>query len=711
MINEFLQTTCRDDHTQLNATDVMKPVHMLSCCNCAQRGHDSTTCHNYRWSRHFPTPAFVTSYTTGPAYTHDIEMEDLDSGSETREETETERSVVPSTSSSSSDGKRNLPSEATDTPVEQSNKSPEKVQSHLDTRKGGEVLFKHKSSLVDAEFERAINFGKYTVPLTRAQCSALVESDLSREFLMNLISQFPIKLEIKHCSDGNAKMLIRSTTDLHGPIQLTIMDWLKWPVDERSRFVNLNLPTTKDELIKLLTEKLEELNQYLGDPMVLNNNIISLKSELKRLQRQSESGQKHSTCSKRARVVEELAKSQCKLNMILMGQTNVKSSKFLRITLSEMLKPGSSSYINANTYLQIVHHYNIVFSAYTADNVPSLLNNYIQKNNIKSVQKGKKDTVYNNFLKIINPLNKTTTSAGSNVSPPKPRKQTPKDKGVSPFKGTSQLKNRFGPTPDRPSEDTNAVPVMFDLDRLENNYYNSRYNFGENVSRRQDKKRGQEDYIALQNNHYNVQKDWTNAVVNDCTKRSRRRHRNKSLPRNGANDPLENGFPSYQRDASTGNDRWHDNYVPRNTSLRDIFLYDNQPQRSGHPNFLRDSNRGDVVPLGDRRGGNFPSTSTSTSTSGSNMFGGKRSSDDQPKINSNKNKKKKKKNKGAKLSPYLQKRAAKNIAKYIDIGVPRITQAAKELQKKVSDNQITLQCVQKFEGLVKRKLKRTDHLL
>lgn len=49
-----------------NLSEVMKPADSLYCCNCTKRGHDSSTCHEYRWSQHFPTPAFVSNYTVEP---------------------------------------------------------------------------------------------------------------------------------------------------------------------------------------------------------------------------------------------------------------------------------------------------------------------------------------------------------------------------------------------------------------------------------------------------------------------------------------------------------------------------------------------------------------------------------------------------------------------------------------------------------------------
>lgn len=46
----------------------MKPYYTLYCCNCTEKGHDSSCCTKLRWSQHFFNPVYVTKYeilTTG----------------------------------------------------------------------------------------------------------------------------------------------------------------------------------------------------------------------------------------------------------------------------------------------------------------------------------------------------------------------------------------------------------------------------------------------------------------------------------------------------------------------------------------------------------------------------------------------------------------------------------------------------------------------
>ncbi|XP_029172181.1 uncharacterized protein LOC114941372 isoform X2 [Nylanderia fulva] len=63
----YHQTTSQTSLPQ-NPGDAIKPPGSLHCCNCTKRGHESSTCREYRWSQHYQTPAAVTNYTNGPMY-------------------------------------------------------------------------------------------------------------------------------------------------------------------------------------------------------------------------------------------------------------------------------------------------------------------------------------------------------------------------------------------------------------------------------------------------------------------------------------------------------------------------------------------------------------------------------------------------------------------------------------------------------------------
>lgn len=44
----------------------MKPYYTLYCCNCTEKGHESSSCDKLRWSKHFPNPIYVTKYEPQP---------------------------------------------------------------------------------------------------------------------------------------------------------------------------------------------------------------------------------------------------------------------------------------------------------------------------------------------------------------------------------------------------------------------------------------------------------------------------------------------------------------------------------------------------------------------------------------------------------------------------------------------------------------------
>ncbi|XP_014483266.1 PREDICTED: uncharacterized protein LOC106748865 [Dinoponera quadriceps] len=68
----YHQVTREVSRLPRNPGNVMKPASQLHCCNCSKRGHEFSTCNEYRWSAHFRTSPFVTNYTEGPCYELEI---------------------------------------------------------------------------------------------------------------------------------------------------------------------------------------------------------------------------------------------------------------------------------------------------------------------------------------------------------------------------------------------------------------------------------------------------------------------------------------------------------------------------------------------------------------------------------------------------------------------------------------------------------------
>lgn len=57
----FFQTDLNEELPSHFST-VMKPYYTLHCCNCTERGHESSSCTKLRWSAHFFNPIYVTKY-------------------------------------------------------------------------------------------------------------------------------------------------------------------------------------------------------------------------------------------------------------------------------------------------------------------------------------------------------------------------------------------------------------------------------------------------------------------------------------------------------------------------------------------------------------------------------------------------------------------------------------------------------------------------
>lgn len=87
----YHQTVSVEDVPPHDPGNVMKPPNLLHCCNCTKRGHESSTCNEYRWSQHFPTPAVVSNYIDGPVYatsTADSSRTDVETNASTSKVTD-----------------------------------------------------------------------------------------------------------------------------------------------------------------------------------------------------------------------------------------------------------------------------------------------------------------------------------------------------------------------------------------------------------------------------------------------------------------------------------------------------------------------------------------------------------------------------------------------------------------------------------------------
>lgn len=114
----------------------------MSCCNCSKIGHHSSNCKKYRWSQHFISPRFVTSYTKGPCYIlDDATNEDGDGDTTIDSLNETINSAIEETAETSKKGSTkvqlfyeysNVPPDAMETwPCKAINLSGYKLRHHI----------------------------------------------------------------------------------------------------------------------------------------------------------------------------------------------------------------------------------------------------------------------------------------------------------------------------------------------------------------------------------------------------------------------------------------------------------------------------------------------------------------------------------------------------------------------------------------------------
>ncbi|XP_046423028.1 uncharacterized protein LOC124181009 isoform X2 [Neodiprion fabricii] len=798
-----LTTSMRNVITNLSATDVMKPSHQLSCCNCAKRGHDSATCKNYRWSRHFPTPSYVTNYSIGPAYADHVIFEDTSSNFSTENPTEPVQEPadievrVRNTDLPRSQKKRkedkvpqgNLRTDIVDeridesrkqskdqskSNVEKSHKSTELLLMNSKSTHEVETLLRLESELLNGSFIHASDLSESVESLSTDQCKNLVESDLSRQFLHNLVTQFPVKLVVERFRREKVVMTITGMEKLRGALKHIIMDWLSWPVDERSRFVNLNLPKTKKALIDLLSCKLNELEQDLGDPIEIFRNVQSLKDRLQSMQRQLPTG-RTVISSKRVNVVSELAKSQCKLNMILLGQSKTrrheKSCKYLRQALCNMQRITSTNYVSAHNsdsmqqidnqnhvepsvYLNIVHHYNKIFAAYTPPNILDLLNQYKQKqmNDQAKVKKRKpknkrkksrnktKVPDYRSYIISLNRVNQnhdinSTTSAGSNVSFTASDQILPKGINSS-REGTCTTVNRnvsrnieaqlqassmdvSNPNRDLERNLPKPLPMLTNhWNNVEQNYYNLKYNF-DNISA--EKKQGRSTRFQENVQHADsVNNDvcsLQNRIENNFRRKSKRIYQNDTLQGSLSSGATANGFSDIPKVGYQGNlsekNRSQESYILRKNSIQDNFICDRQPETSEDGLI---NNTHDFPNIAYNRRGRPDAHATSSPAiynhalhAAINESPGIAVETEKHRVN--KKDRKEKPSPDGSLPLYLQKRAAKKVEKYVNSEHPCIAQKARELQHKLGQKSLTLHCTLDFERLIKRQLEKTDHLL
>lgn len=369
-----------------NPGNVMKPASQLHCCNCSKRGHESSTCKEYRWSMHFPTPAFVTNYTEGPVYELENVSEKISMNTETPD--------VPSSKTKKNKTLHgNTPgSQATSLPPNVDASSSSSVTAEADEETY--ALSAQEQMVTISEFTMLKfanvmyccgNFRSKNNQDARALVSNLSQhKKLCREgkqllqnrfsngtvlpiFLRKLrkIVEFEVMIGLLAGQSEVMVQLMAPEDCIHLLFHL-LLHWLNLPLTEKQHGLDLNLPTQVGQMCSFLAGRnLCKLSKEIKNPMKLYITMNSLKDKLRTISTKNKLYFHNQT---------NLWSIQVKL-LEFINTHPEPSAHFRKITsYMETLKyRAKNDQLDAPTYLNILISYNNIYTPHTPPNLQNTL--------------------------------------------------------------------------------------------------------------------------------------------------------------------------------------------------------------------------------------------------------------------------------------------------------------------------------------------------
>ncbi|XP_043257853.1 uncharacterized protein LOC122400442 isoform X2 [Colletes gigas] len=381
----FHQTTRNSEiNVPENLSEIMKPADLLYCCNCTKRGHDSSTCYEYRWSQHFPTPAFVSNY-GNRTQCSDIVFVD------------TNEDIIPLNRKKSCGRLKNVVFNSVVT---------------NDDFDGCCVLYSFGA------FQSKKQNGEQIIKKVALNNVTEVENFIKNRISVPVFEQLikAVKFEFKIFYNPQ-KVLMTRTRSLMGVslyVNKLFNYWLKLKDDEKDIKINTNLPRSTKKLVKLLATKLQQLDQNLQDPKSLCSQIDTLKATMF-------GTQDSSTLSKLSEKLLEL-QQQLLYVYYTKPKTKVEVSK-LRKTIQKLTKKSSDSSpqklpeVSIPLYVQIIVMYNKVFipRSLTDEELNKLLRDYYKvkktgKNKGKENKAEKRSSPHETFVHTLPGCSNWTTN-------------------------------------------------------------------------------------------------------------------------------------------------------------------------------------------------------------------------------------------------------------------------------------------------------------
>ncbi|XP_076170868.1 uncharacterized protein LOC143148438 isoform X1 [Ptiloglossa arizonensis] len=379
----FHQTTRNSEiNVPENLSEIMKPADLLYCCNCTKRGHDSSTCYEYRWSQHFPTPAFVSNYGNR------TECEDL-------VHVNTNEDIIPLSRKGKSGRTRYVA-----------------FSQRKDDLKGCCILYSYGA------FQTKKPNGEEILKQVKNDLISKVEYFLKNSipvpFLDQLAKVFKFEIKIFYNLQKVLMTRVRALMGIPVHIHHIFLYWLELQNDEKHLNIHVNLPRGTKKLLKLLTTKWEELKkQDSEDPKNLCSQIEQLKLSMINTQNSF-------TLSKMSEDLLDLRKKLMKIyhTKPLLSREAIKLQKMIK----KLQKPCATSRAMKEVciawYFQIMTAYNKIFVPRTLvkDELECLFKKYYKdkktaKNKGNENETTKKQNVtlnaYEQFLQSLQVYNKS----------------------------------------------------------------------------------------------------------------------------------------------------------------------------------------------------------------------------------------------------------------------------------------------------------------
>ncbi|KOX67507.1 Zinc finger CCHC domain-containing protein 7 [Melipona quadrifasciata] len=363
-----------------NLSEVMKPADLLYCCNCTKRGHDSSTCNEYRWSQHFPTPAFVSNYTG------ELQNEVPTCGNINED-------VIPLIKPTKAKCRTFLPDK--------------------DDLEGSCVIYSY-GTFYTKKFNGEQNVRKlFTLDIQPSHLTSLLNGRVVPTFLGELSKV--VQFEIKMYYNVNNELMIRVRSIEHLPQHILelFLYWLKLDDEDKHLKITINLPRKTKKLLQNLKSKIGELQKNLGDPNNICTQIEQLEISLNATQNPQTS----------VSILKKLMNCRANLRKIYLTKPNNNDLILQLKKCIKHLKKCSVNEVYLEKYLKIIVIYNKIFlpRKLTNTELKRLLEKYYKKRETKRESKKCKS-----YLALLESLKSTKSNTGCSSKNIKAQgKQTP----------------------------------------------------------------------------------------------------------------------------------------------------------------------------------------------------------------------------------------------------------------------------------------------